>query len=161
MGKVGLNNENNGNGDSMKTEKNLSNQSLCHCTNLRRASRAITQYYDELLVPSGLKVTQYGLLNHIRRLGPLTMNELSQAMRLERTTLVRNLKPLEHMGFVAISASKNSQARQLSLTEKGLQALAAAAPYWNQAQQHLAELVTEEEEQLLKGVLRKIESLVP
>jgi len=121
----------------MKIEKNLSNQSLCHCTNLRRASRAITQYYDEMLEPSGLKVTQYGLLNHIRRLGPLTMNELSQAMR------------------------KNSQAKQLNLTEKGAQALAAAAPYWNQAQQQLSELVTEEEEQLFKRVLRKIESLVP
>lgn len=148
-------------GGNMKTEKNLSNQSLCHCTNLRRASRAITQYYDEMLEPSGLKVTQYGLLNHIRRLGPLTMNELSQAMRLERTTLVRNLKPLEQMGYVASFASKISQAKQLNLTEKGAQALAAAAPYWNQAQQQLSELVTEEEEQLFKRVLRKIESLVP
>ncbi|QJW48714.1 winged helix-turn-helix transcriptional regulator [bacterium BFN5] len=145
----------------MKTEKNFSNQSLCHCTNLRRASRAITQYYDEMLEPSGLKVTQYGLLNHIRRLGPLTMNELSQAMRLERTTLVRNLKPLEQMGLVTSFASTNSQARQLNLTEMGTQVLAAAAPYWNQAQQQLAELVSEEEEQLFKRVLRKIESLVP
>ena len=56
---------------------------------MRRASRAITQFYDKFLMPSGLKVTQYSLLNHLKRLGPLTMNELSQAIRLERTTLMR------------------------------------------------------------------------
>lgn len=135
--------------------------SMCHCTNMRRASRAVTRLYDELLEPSGLKVTQYSLLNHLKRLGPLTMNELSKAIRLERTTLVRNLKPLENMGLVSVIAEKTSKAHEVHLTEKGLKSLEIAAPYWNQAQQYLKELFTEEEIQIFAGVLQKLESIVP
>lgn len=128
---------------------------------MRRSSRAITQFYDELLKPSGLKVTQYSLLNHLRRLGPLTMNELSKAIRLERTTLVRNLQPLENTGLVRIISEETSKARLVYLTEKGLQSLEIAAPYWNQAQQYLKELLTEEEIRIFMEVLQKIESIVP
>lgn len=139
----------------------LKQPSPCNCTNVRRASRAITQFYDGLLAPSGLKIAQYSLLNHIKRLGPLTMNELSKAIRLDRTTLVRNLKPLETEGLVAIASEKHSQARQLNITEKGLKKIEAAIPYWNQAQQYLEELLGEEELQVLTKALLKIESLVP
>jgi DNA-binding MarR family transcriptional regulator len=135
--------------------------SLCNCTNMRRASRAMTQFYDDLLAPSGLKVTQYSLLNHLKRLGPLTMNELSTAIRLERTTLVRNLKPLEKRGLISIAAEKSSQARRVHITESGLISLAAAVPYWNQAQQNIKELLTEEEHRVFHDTLQKIESIVP
>lgn len=135
--------------------------SMCHCTNMRRSSRAITQFYDELLKPSGLKVTQYSLLNHLRRLGPLTMNELSKAIRLERTTLVRNLQPLENIGLVSIIAEESSKARLVHLTENGLKSLEMAVPYWNQAQQYLKELLTEDEIRIFIEVLQKIESVVP
>jgi DNA-binding MarR family transcriptional regulator len=145
----------------MDTKKLPKPLSICSCTNLRRASRAITQFYDELLEPSGLKVTQYSLLNHIRRLGPLTMNELSKAIRLERTTLVRNLKPLENMGLITMIAEKTAQARQVHITEKGLKTLEVAVPFWNQAQQYLKELLTEKELHIFMGTLQKIESLVP
>lgn len=135
-------------------------QSICQCTNMRRASRAITQFYDDLLEPSGLKVTQYSLLNHLKRLGPLTMNELSEAIRLERTTLVRNLKLLETMGLVNINAGQNSKVRLVHLTKQGLKTLEMAFPYWNQAQQCMQELLTEEEDHILKEVLQKLESIV-
>lgn len=134
---------------------------ICNCTNMRRASRAMTQFYDEILTPSGLKITQYSLLNHIKRLGPLTMNELSQAIRLERTTLVRNLKPLEKKGFVSIIAAKSSQANQVNITERGLQALAKAFPYWTQAQTVIDSLFSEEERKIFGSALEKIESIVP
>lgn len=128
---------------------------------MRRASRAITQLYDELLEPSGLKVTQYSLLNHIKRLGPLSMNELSEAVRLERTTLVRNLKLLETMGLVSMNTEKTAKGRFVHLTERGLKSLELAVPYWNQAQQYLKELLTEEEARIFMGVLQKVESVVP
>lgn len=135
--------------------------SMCHCTNMRRASRAITQFYDDQLASSGLKITQYSLLNHLKRLGPLTMSELSKAIRLERTTLVRNLKILEKMDLVSMNAEKNSQARLVHLTEKGLQSLEIAVHYWNQAQQQLQELLSEEELRIFRGTLQKIESIIP
>jgi len=135
--------------------------SKCYCTNMRRATRAITRYYDKLLEPSGLKVTQYSLLNHLKRLGPLTMNELSEAIRLERTTLVRNLKPLENMGLVSIIEEKSSKARQVQLTDRGLEQLDRAISYWNQAQQDLKKLFTEEEFTIFMGALQKLESIMP
>jgi len=127
---------------------------------MRRSSRTITQFYDQLLKPSGLKVTQYSLLNHLKRLGPLTMNQLSEAIRLERTTLVRNLKLLEKMGLVTIIAEEKSQARLVHLTENGLNSLERAVPYWNQAQGYLKELLTEEEIRIFMGVLQKLESII-
>lgn len=135
--------------------------SKCHCTNLRRSSRVITQFYDKLLEPSGLKVTQYSLLNHLKRLGPLTMNDLSKATRLERTTLVRNLKPLEKLRLVEIAAEKPSSPHLVQLTEKGLNTLESAVPYWNQAQQSLNQLLSEEEVQVWGRVLQKLESIIP
>lgn len=106
-------------------------------------------------------MTQYSLLNHLRRLGPLTMNELSKAIRLERTTLVRNLQPLENIGLVSIIAEESSKARLVHLTENGLKSLEMAVPYWNQAQQYLKELLTEDEIRIFIEVLQKIESVVP
>lgn len=145
----------------MDTPKNLKPPSICNCTNMRRASRAMTRFYDDLLAPSGLKVTQYSLLNHLRRLGPLTMNELSRAIRLERTTLVRNLKPLEKMGFVNVATAKSAQANQVSITESGCKTLEVAAPYWNKAQEYIKDLFTEEELDIFLGALQKIELIVP
>lgn len=145
----------------MNIQKKLKPPGTCNCTNMRRSSRVMTQFYDQLLEPSGLKVTQYSLLNHLRRLGPLTMGELSKAIRLERTTLVRNLKPLEKMGFVSIIAAKTSQANQVSITVSGLKSLEAAVPYWNQAQEYIKNLFTEEERVIFFGALQKIESILP
>jgi len=143
----------------MIAKENLKTPSPCSCTNMRRASRALTQFYDQLLEPSGLKVTQYSLLNHLKRLGPLTMNELSQAIRLERTTLVRNLKLLEKKNLVALNAGENSQARIVVITESGQVLLAEAVPYWAQAQQAVEELLNPDELYVLKKALQKIESI--
>lgn len=143
----------------MSKESHMKPSSPCNCTNLRRASRALTQFYDKLLEPSGLKVTQYSLLNHLKRLGPLTMNELSQAIRLERTTLVRNLKLLQKMGSVKVSEEENSRARIVHLTESGQELLKAAVPYWVQAQKTVEEMFTLEEFSLLKKALQKIEAI--
>lgn len=145
----------------MIAKENLKTPSLCDCINMRRASRALTQFYDELLEPSGLKVTQYSLLSHLKRLGPLTMNELSQAIRLERTTLVRNLKPLNRMDLVSMTAEKSSQARLVHITENGLACLEMAAPYWAQAQQMVKEMFIPEELCAFRKALQKIESITP
>ena len=143
----------------MITEKQMKPSSPCSCTNMRRASRALTQFYDKLLEPSGLKVTQYSLLNHLKRLGPLTMNELSNAIRLERTTLVRNLKILKKMGMVEMNEEENSRARLVYLTDNGQDFLATAVPYWGQAQQAVEEMLTPEEFSVLKKALQKIEAI--
>ena len=140
----------------MNTNKELKPPSPCSCTNIRRASHALTLLYDKLLAPSGLKVTQYSLLRHLHHLGPVTMNELSQATRLERTTLVRNLKLLEQAGLIRITPTSASQAKQVCITDAGIQALEVALPYWQKAQRSTKDLFTEEEFQVFRGALQKI-----
>lgn len=144
----------------MTANENLKPPSPCNCTNIRRASRALTLLYDKLLAPSGLKVTQYSLLRHLYHIGPVTMNEFSRAIRLDRTTLVRNLKPLEQAGLIRITTSSASQANQLCITDAGIQALDVALPYWQEAQRSTKELFTEEEFQVFRGALQKIESII-
>lgn len=119
----------------------------------------ISNFYDVQLQPSGLKGTQFSLMNHLKRLGPLTMTELSEAMRLERTTLIRNLKILEDMDLVVYIPEKKSKARLVELTEKGLKVVEAATPYWEQAQKYMEELLTKDEAVAIKGVLHKLEAL--
>lgn len=89
------------------------------------------------------------------------MNELSSTIRLERSTLVRNLKPLENSGLVSTITKKASQAHLVQLTEKGIKSLEIAFPYWTQAQQEMKELLTEEEIHVFSGVLQKLESMIP
>lgn len=135
--------------------------SICNCINLRRASQAITEFYDEAVASTGLKTTQLSLLRHISRLGPLNMSELANAVRLDRTTLARNLKVLEAQGFIAITIGKDSRTRQLNITEKGLKILEDAAPYWAQAQQTIKQYLGEEDLKTLTRLLLKIEEIVP
>lgn len=134
---------------------------ICNCMNIRRASLAITEVYDEILAPSGLKVSQFALLSHIKRLGPVNVSDLALAMRVDRTTLVRNLKPLESKGFVSDLSAKGTRNRQLKLTDKGLEALEAAEPLWSEAQRFVEQYLGQEDLNALTKLLSKIESLVP
>jgi DNA-binding MarR family transcriptional regulator len=136
-------------------------QSKCYCINMRRASKAITQYYDKLLEPIGLKITQYSLLNNLRRISPATINELSKAVRLERSTLVRNLNRLKEMDLVNIESDKTTQAHLINLSDKGIRTLDAAIPFWDKAQLDTKEMLTEEEFDIFMVVLQKLESFVP
>ena len=74
----------------------------CFCSSVRKASRAITQFYDEQLAPSGLLTTQFSLLSQVHRHGPVAMQGLADAMAMDRTTLTRNLKPLINARLIAI-----------------------------------------------------------
>jgi DNA-binding MarR family transcriptional regulator len=136
-------------------------QSSCYCLNVRRASRAITQFYDNLLDPCGLKVTQYSLLNGVKSIDPATMNELSTRARLERTTLIRNLRPLQKMGLVDIGYKESSNTRLIRITEKGIKTLEKASTLWSEAQEALDRFIPEEELEVFLKVLKDVESLAP
>ena len=72
----------------------------CACLNLRGAARAVTQMYDEVLRPSGLKATQFSVLAAVATIGPAAMTVIAKALVMDRTTLTRNLKPLMDRGLV-------------------------------------------------------------
>jgi DNA-binding MarR family transcriptional regulator len=113
---------------------------LCHCAALRRASRRISQFYDEKLGPTGLRVSQYGILAVLYEARRLSINELARRMALDRTTMGKNLRPLQRDGLVRVSPSESDgRSREIALTAAGLAALKAAAPLWREAQQEFEE----------------------
>lgn len=135
--------------------------SVCNCINLRRASQAITELYDEMLAPSGLKISQYLLLRNLKAIGPVSVSSLALEIRLDRTTIVRNLKPLEERGLIIDVSTKGSRNRQLKLTDKGLESLEIVEPLWIDAQNVIQEYLGVEDTKTLTGLLSKIEALVP
>ncbi len=107
----------------------------CNCFALRSAARHITQLYDQFLAPSGLRSTQFSILAKLRRLGPLTINELAKVMIIDRTTLGRNIQPLQRDGWIKIEpAASDRRAKKLHLTKAGEQRLQAALKAWSRAQ---------------------------
>lgn len=133
----------------------------CTCLNIRRASKAVVHFYDGVLKPEGITSAQIGLLKHMERFGVKTMNELAQIMRIDRTTLNRNLKPLISAGFVDTRQGQDSRTRYITLTEAGAQVLSRAWKLWEEAQSDLCEYLGETDLDRLNKMLAKIEALVP
>jgi DNA-binding MarR family transcriptional regulator len=109
----------------------------CNCFAVRSAARHVTQLYDQLLAPVGLHVTQFSILAKLKRLGPMTISALAEEMVMDRTTLGRNVLPLERYGLIKIEASAaDRRARELHLTKAGEKRLQAARVAWAEAQAH-------------------------
>ena len=106
----------------------------CTCFSLRKAARIVTQLFDEMMAPSGLLVTQFTILGVVAAIKESTMNQLAQYLVMDRTTLTRNLKPLEREGLIQINPGKDKRTRLISLTQKGARSLENALPFWEQAQ---------------------------
>jgi DNA-binding MarR family transcriptional regulator len=107
----------------------------CNCFVVRSAARHVTQLYDQLLAPVELHVTQFSILAKLKRLGPITINALAGEMSMDRTTLGRNVLPLERDGLIKIEASTDDRrAKNLRLTKAGDKRLQAGRAAWAQAQ---------------------------
>ncbi|MHC1772165.1 MAG: MarR family winged helix-turn-helix transcriptional regulator [Flexilinea sp.] len=133
--------------------------SLCNCLNMRRASQAITKLYEKYLEPSGLKISQYSLLKTIERLEPVCVSDLADEIRLDRTTLVRNLKPLEEKTMILDISRKGSRNRQWILTEIGKEKLRSAELLWREAQDQIGRSLGEQNLATLTSLLLKIENI--
>lgn len=107
----------------------------CNCRSLRQAARYVTQVYDRHLAPSGLRISQFGVLAVLKRKGPLTINELAAELVIDRTTLGRNILPLERDGLIAVKPSTIDRRRkELQLTRLGDKRWHDARQYWLEAQ---------------------------
>ena len=106
----------------------------CTCFNLRKASRVVTQIFEAALEPSGLKATQFTVLAVVSAAGTATMTDLARALVMDRTTLTRNLRPLENQGLIAIESGADRRTRFVALTGRGRAKLEAALPLWKEAQ---------------------------
>lgn len=107
---------------------------LCNCLALRQAARRVTQHYDQVLAPSGLKTTQFSVLAMLRRYQPISLGALAGHLVMDRATLGHNLRPLQRAGWVTLGAGADRRQKMLTLTEVGAALLADAGPLWRKAQ---------------------------
>lgn len=108
--------------------------SPCNCLALRQAARHVSQLYDSHLAQEGLRATQYSVLAKLNHLGPLSINQLAQAMVMDRTTLGRAIRPLERDSFIEIAPTEDGRRRSLRLTLAGQAKLQRARVKWSEAQ---------------------------
>lgn len=106
------------------------------CTNLklRQLTRRISRQYDLELAQAGLKTTQYSLLSHIVKLGPIRPGDLAQAMDMDASTLTRNLKPLLSAGWAQLDAGADGRSRLVTVTPAGREKRQEAQRHWKAAQ---------------------------
>ena len=133
----------------------------CACGRLRRATRALTQLYDDFLAPAGLRVTQFSLLRTLQRDGTLRINELAARLLLDRTALSRNLDPLVDQGLVDIVRGHDARTREVAISRKGATALKAAMPHWERAQSEVTRHLGAAKLDALLSTLGQLEALHP
>src|SRR3954452_21569207 len=129
----------------------------CNCLAIRQAARHVTQFYDQLFAPVGLRATQFAILSQLRRQGPMTINALAGLLVMDRTTLGRNILPLQRDGLIEIVASAaDRRRRELRLTDSGQARHAAALECWSQAQERFETVFGGERAAALGALLRGV-----
>ena len=105
----------------MNADTQVTSPTPVGCTNfkLRQLTRRVTQHYDQHLAGSGLKITQYSLLTHVDRLGPLAPGELARRMDMGASTLTRNLQPMIAAGWLTLGEGVDARSRRVHLTDAG------------------------------------------
>jgi DNA-binding MarR family transcriptional regulator len=109
----------------------------CACHKVRMAARAVTRAYDDALRPVGLRATQLAVMVAVANEGTMSITALAKSISMDRTTLTRNLRPLEKAGLVAIGPEGWRRSRMLEITKQGRIRLREALPYWERAQETL------------------------
>jgi len=112
--------------------------SICYCAALRAAARKTTAIYDAALAPIGVNVAQFSLLRRIERAAPVSLTELGRLADLDRSTVGRNVKVLQHMGLARVATRADDQREAMvTLGERGLTALQEGAPLCDEAQRRV------------------------
>ena len=109
------------------------------CTNfkLRQLMRRVGQLYDAGLAQAGLRTTQYSLLSHVVKLAPVRPVDLARAMKMDASTLTRNLRPLVDAGWVTLDAGPDARSRFVNATAAGRAKRQEAQRRWRVAQESL------------------------
>jgi DNA-binding MarR family transcriptional regulator len=118
----------------VKKELDLTSVENCACFNVRRISRVITQFFDAEVRRHGMRPTQAPILRALQARSGWGMAELSEWLGMERTTLLRNLRPLQRDGLVRVKGAGRGGHVELGLTAKGRAVLARVHPAWRSAQ---------------------------
>jgi DNA-binding MarR family transcriptional regulator len=139
---------------SPETEPRLEN---CNCLAVRQAARHVTQFYDRFLAPVGLRTTQFSILAKLKRVGSMTINALARDLVMDRTTLGRNILPLEREGLIDIVPGRSDRrSKTLQLTDAGGERLRAAREGWAEAQTRFEAVFGDARASELRVLLRAV-----
>jgi len=130
---------------------------ICNCLALRQAARHVTQFYDQFMAPTGLRTSQFSILVRLRRQGPMKINALAAQLLLDRTTLGRNLLPLQRAGLISIARGKTDRrSREVSLTASGVERMRAGIKRWAAAQREFEARFGGERSVELRGLMHAV-----
>jgi len=133
----------------------------CVSNNLQKTARAVSRLYAEEMRPSGLTRAQFPILGYLEAAGPLPMSDLAARLYMERTTLTRNLRPLEDAGLIERPANPHdARVKLVAITPLGRRKLREARRYWRKAQTRVVQLIGPEQWLELEAALRTLRRLV-
>jgi DNA-binding MarR family transcriptional regulator len=136
-----------------------SSPEICTCLAIRQAARHVTQFYDQHLAPCGLRTTQYSILARLRQEGRMTINRLAEVIVMDRTTLGRNILPLQRDGLIAATqGTVDRRSKELYLTDVGLERLSEARAYWAKAQAGFDAAFGSGQDSRLRALMRTVTS---
>jgi DNA-binding MarR family transcriptional regulator len=122
----------------------------CFCLASRQAARKITRLYDSAMQKSGIRSTQFTILSQLMLRGELPLGKLAGFLGMERTTLTRNLAPLEQRKWISIHAGDDPRSRMIAITAPGRATVRRGFPFWAQAQAEVGKLLGAEGQSALK-----------
>lgn len=128
----------------------------CVCTSLRKASRAVSRFYDEAFADAGMTVSQFSILRNLAREGESPLSRLAELMVMDRTSLYRALALLDRQGWIAIAQGTSGRTKTAGLTDTGRTAMKAAEPAWEAAQQRFVAMLGAGEWAALRGALEDV-----
>lgn len=131
-------------------------KSICYCTNLRRSASTLSDIYDACLRPAGVTVAQYYLLINLSRLGSANITHWAQRVGLDRSTMVRNIKPLQARNYVETTEGRG---KVFTLTPEGKHVLELAFSLWEQAQEKILNTLGNDDAQALLRISEKLQEI--
>jgi DNA-binding MarR family transcriptional regulator len=133
---------------------------FCTCLAIRQAARHVSQFFDQHLAPCGLRTTQFSVLAKLKEEGaPLTINRLAEVIVMDRTTLGRNILPLQRDGLIAVTqGAVDRRSKELYLTDVGLKRLSEAWIYWAMAQAGFDAAFGSSKDSELRALMRAVTS---
>ncbi len=144
----------------LKSERKRVVSLPCMCASLRRAARVVTQVYDDGLRPTGLRASQFTLLQTLNIAPGISQKQLAEVLEFDSTTLTRTLAFLRGKGWLCAEPGEDRRALRLSLTAAGLKEYKRVVPYWQSAQKRLKRELGEANWDLVGSVSMRVAELL-
>lgn len=133
--------------------------SPCNLFHLRRAARAVSRQYGAVMKSTDAQAPQFSVLFILSRAGALSITELASKMGMDRTSMSRNLQPMQAHGLISLGAEGAARAREVTITQAGRAALDELMPLWRQAQAEFVEHLGEADTALLIALLSRVATI--